>query len=113
MTDELETLKDIVKKRNDNSDFDKNWKKLNFNVSEFRAIAIEWVKQMNEIKGVKANHDGFCLKCKKHTSYTKAFGPVCKHEEKIMNGCYECSGETEGATRWIKHFFNLSEEDLK
>mgnify|MGYP001565600544 CR=1 FL=1 len=96
----LKTLKDLNTDPGFLDDFDE--KGYYINIKELKAEAIKWIKELQSKDG------RYCLICQSNE---------CKHEESndnILNeqDPYEPNGRIE-SIKWIKHFFNITDEDLK
>ena len=75
---------------------------------DLRMSAIKWVKELNE-----NSEKSFCLTCHKGSDEFNNLSCSDKHFSNtlVTSDPYEPHG-TEEAVRWIKHFFNITDEDL-
>lgn len=72
---------------------------------ELREEAIRWIKKISNTK-----EERFCLTHQiGYNLFDKKHGQNC---ETLDNFDYECT-DYDGAIKILKHFFNLTEEDLK
>ena len=102
---ELKTLKDLETTLIDWKESDGFW----INLEEVRAEAVKWVKVLDKDTNEIPMYTDFCLRCMKWETER------CKHEyndkEKLS---FEVEGwETIAVIKFLKHFFNLTEEYLK
>jgi len=70
-----------------------------FSDQELKAAAIEWVK---EIRKGKLDTKEWCDRIEEEDNVIGSFGLTCTDMEHL-----------DMAAVWIKHFFNLTEEDLR
>ena len=70
-------------------------------LDEARESAIKWIRQFQEYS---VNPDEISIKLRKVTSEKEAFIELAEINSKV-----ECTL----LTSWIKHFFNITEDDLK
>lgn len=76
--------------------------------STLKKEAINWIKELTQEPEQEIS---FCLDC--HKEVKEYVGQPCEnHNLLIVSDIYEPEGPAE-AVKWIKHFFNISEEDLK
>jgi hypothetical protein len=98
---ELKTLKEIGTE----SKYHKYYKE-----SELKAEAIKWVKELEKIN--EKRRQEFCITCHKERNLDEAF--TCwKQKHFLATTDWEESSDFSSMVGIIKHFFNLTEEDLK
>ena len=109
-TSQLKTLKDI--KHNQISIFDSYSKEgvIEGVCLDLRQEAINWIKKLNIINNMNCNIiDDYCFDCKK---IVKCYDN--KHDKHFkLEIDWEESSDISGSINWIKHFFNITDEELK
>ena len=92
-------------------------RKYTIDIDGFRQEAIKWIKELEKVNDLKEPFDRYkgediCVTCKKEIDFVN-YPDLKKHEHFTIVMDWEESSSIQDLIRWIKHFFSISEEELK
>ncbi|MEK6882304.1 MAG: hypothetical protein AABY22_21980 [Nanoarchaeota archaeon] len=113
----LKTLKDLQSRRQqtfkDHEDPEgKTFKEYTIWESELKQEAIKWIKDLEEAqKADGSTTSEYCFNCKKIITWDKDRPKNCVPEKHfLLDWDWEERSDMEGAKKFIKYFFDLTEE---